>query len=384
MRLPFETTNNCIDWKAIMASPLCDALHSLEGVQQNPMFHGEGDVWSHTKLVCESLVNDPAWQSLESLHKNVLFYAALLHDIGKPKTTKKIDDVWHSPFHTVTGSKIARKLLWKDCELAGEDDAYEFREAVCTLIRLHSRPNFFLSRVDNDSDRAVIELAAWSQRLKLFSLRMLSILVRADLNGRIADDKQKMLENLDLFVSTAEDLDVLDSAPKFSNAWTQHQWFLGKTSQVDAGLYDPTWDGAIMMCGLPGTGKGTYIDEHFSGLPVISLDEIRRELRIKNGANQSPVVAEALEKAKAFLRKKQKFIWDATCIAPEFRSKQLKLFHDYGARTKIIWLETSWNENLKRNRERKAFVPEDVIDKMLDKFQPPQLGEAVEVEHICI
>ena len=64
---------------------------------------------------------------------------------------------------------------------------------------------------------------------------------------------------------------------------------------------------------------------------------------------------------------------------PDLRKRELQLFRDYGAYTEIVVLEVPWDEGLRRNRNRKAVVPEDVIDAMLGRFTPPSVREAHEV-----
>ncbi len=52
--------------------------------KQSPRHHPEGDVWTHTLLV----VDEAAKRKRESTDSRVFMWAALLHDIGKPATTK--------------------------------------------------------------------------------------------------------------------------------------------------------------------------------------------------------------------------------------------------------------------------------------------------------
>ena len=151
----------------------------------------------------------------------------------------------------------------------------------------------------------------------------------------------------------------------------------------DEDLYDDTWGEVILMCGLPGTGKDTWIRENHPGLPTVSLDDLRRESGVKPGDNQGRVVQAAKERAKAYLRAKQPFVWNATCLTP-LRAQQIELFERYGARVRIVYLETNWAKNLRRNAGRTDAVPEDIIDRMLEKLEPPGQAEAQAVEWICL
>lgn len=70
----------------------------------------------------------------------------------------------------------------------------------------------------------------------------------------------------------------------------------------------------ILMCGLPGTGKDTWIGKNHPELPVVCMDDIRRQMGIKPTDNQGQVVQAAREQARVYLRAKQPFIWNATGI----------------------------------------------------------------------
>lgn len=58
-------------------------ISGLRAILQNPVFHGEGNVWEHTRRVCEALLSFPEWQELKREEKGILYLAALFHDIGK-------------------------------------------------------------------------------------------------------------------------------------------------------------------------------------------------------------------------------------------------------------------------------------------------------------
>lgn len=55
----------------------------------------------------------------------------------------------------------------------------------------------------------------------------------------------------------------------------------GRNVVPEQPLYDDSWGEVILMSGLPGTGKDTWIMPNRLHMPVISLDDIRREIKIK-------------------------------------------------------------------------------------------------------
>ena len=66
------------------------------------------------------------------------------------------------------------------------------------------------------------------------------------------------------------------------------------------------------------------------------------------------------------------------------RAKQVEMFTQYKASVKIVFLETQWDEMLRRNQGRQDIVPEPVIEDMLEKLVPPDLSEAHGVEWVLV
>ena len=87
---------------------------------------------------------------------------------------------------------------------------------------------------------------------------------------------------------------------------------------------------------------------------------------------------------KTLLRKKRPFVWNATNVTADLRQRQVQLFTSYHASVRIVYLETEWNEELRRNKHRAAAVPEDAILRMLAKLTPPEPFEAHRVEWRCL
>ena len=123
-----------------------------------------------------------------------------------------------------------------------------------------------------------------------------------------------------------------------------------------------------------------FIEKNFADMPVVSLDAIRKKLKIDPTDAQGEVIAVAQEKAKEYLRKKQPFVWNATNLTAQTRGKQIDLFERYDARVRTIFLETEWTENLTRNSSRLNPVPTVEIEKMLSKLETPEVKECQAVE----
>lgn len=342
---------------------------------QNPNFHGEGDVLTHTRLVVESLAKLESFRRLPGTQREILFLAAALHDAGKPITTRMEDGAWVSPHHGATGAQLVREFLWKDCGLCGTPERQAFREGVCSLIRHHTLPVHAFDREDG-----VLQLARFAESPA--TVEMLCLLAEADILGRIAPDTPELREQVLLTAALAEENGCLTAPMEFASNVTKRVWFSGRNVHPCQPLYDDTWGEVILMSGLPGTGKDTWIQTHWDG-PMISLDEIRRELGVAPTKNQMPVVQEAWQRAKELLRKKQSFVWNATSLTQTIRAEQINLIEGYGASVRVVYLETDWQTNQARNRNREAAVPEGRLEKMLSILEPPFSWEARSVDWIC-
>lgn len=381
LQLVCRATQQNIDWNGFEAA-LSSFVIPMSQTEQNPRFHAEGDVWTHTKLVCEALVQLKAFSALTAEKQQFVFLAALLHDIGKVPTTRWEDNRWVSPNHSIVGAKMARRFLWQELGLCGTVEKQQFRETVCNLIRYHSFPPHALETPDGK--RRMLAIAANGQLCPMFSVELLCILCAADALGRSCTDRSEMEEQISLCEELAKENQCFRAPFPFPTDHTRHAYLSGRDIAPEVPLYNDTWGEVILMSGLPGTGKDTWIHEDCPDLPMVSLDEIRKALNIAPTDNQTKVVETAREQAKTYLRKQQSFVWNATNLSPMIRTKQLQLFSDYGAATRIVYLETPWDEELRRNAGRISAVPEQAICRMLDDLAPPEAKEAHTVQWHCI
>ena len=375
-----QNPNSEIDLSPFYKTAIGELLNKMEATEQNPVYHAEGTVLNHTKRVLSELLHSEEYKDESDEGRYILFLACLLHDIGKIDCTRIENGEITSPRHTIVGAKLARKTLWQ-MGLAGDSDSIRIREAVCQLIRYHSYPPFCI----NDKDDVRLHRIAENGSLTdAFSLRRLLTLEKADVLGRIGEGVADMFDRVKYCEMMAKELQILDTPYRFMSDFTKRAYYKRRLNWRGGGLYQPEPFEVILMAGLPGTGKDTYIKNNFPDLPVVSLDAIRERLSISPTQNQSKVVECAREEEKALLRKKIPFVWNATSITNELRSMQISLFEEYGASVRCIYLETEWKENLRRNRERKRVVPETVIERMLSRLEVPEAYECERVEWIAI
>lgn len=366
-----------IDWKLIRQNVVDKFKDRMIATPQPTKWHGEGNVYVHTVMVAEALESMEEYKSLPETQKNILLVAALLHDIGKVATTKETLGEIEAPHHAPVGSRMARETLWFDQGLCGGKEFQMAREAVCLLVRYHSFPPHAIN--DESGALKLHRIAANSLLVPDFSVRLLCILAKADMMGRICDDRQEMLDRISLCEELAKEEGCFESCYPFPSGHTQHVFLSGRDVWKNQLLHDDTWGEVIVMCGLPGVGKDTWIRHNCPDLPMISLDEIRKEKKIPPTANQGLVANIAHERAKNFLRKHQPFVWNATNLTTQMRESLVSLFETYHARVCIVYLETDWQTNLSQNANRPAVVPPSVIKGMLTKLNPPIPSEATSV-----
>lgn len=191
-----------VDWSDIWS--LWPELAALDACPQDPIHHGEGDAGTHTRMMVEALVADMNWRGLPDPDRANLFWAAVLHDVGKPAVTKHEDNGRiSSRGHSRAGAAIARELLW----YAGSPIAW--REALCGIIAHHQLPFWLIERPD--PKRIAIE-TSWRCRPDYLCLH-----ARADAIGRICQDQQAILENISLAALAFQEAGCWDHPFAFAN-----------------------------------------------------------------------------------------------------------------------------------------------------------------------
>ena len=127
---------------------------------------------------------------------------------------------------------------------------------------------------DNDAERKILMIAANSELVPLFNIKLLSILSTADVLGRIGSEKEEQVEKINYFVELSKELGVYDTFYKFSNNYTKFKYLNKEVLWYNDSLFSNPKCEVILTVGLPGTGKDTYIAKYLNNYKVISLDNI--------------------------------------------------------------------------------------------------------------
>ena len=102
-------------------------IKDLLTVEQNPIYHPEGNVFIHAMMV----VDEGATVRESSRDKKAFMWALPLHDFGKKPTTKLRKGKLTSYNHDTVGAKMAREFL----EYFNQDEV--FINKVISLVRWH-------------------------------------------------------------------------------------------------------------------------------------------------------------------------------------------------------------------------------------------------------
>ena len=371
-RFPKYQVDTELDWDDLANS--YNWIADMKGVQQNPIWHAEGDVYVHTKMVTEELIKLQNFDSLSEQDKHIILSSALFHDIEKRSTTTEEEIEGQirivSPRHAKKGEFTTRQILYTDI-----NTPFQVREQICKLVRLHGLPLWAISK--DNPDKEVIYSST------VVNNKLLSLLATADVLGRTCHDQDEILMKIELFKELCKDNQCFTKPKEFKSNYGRFLYFNKEDGYVNYFPFDDLICTVTVMCALPGSGKDTYIKKNLDQ-PILSLDDIRREHKIspKDKKGNGQVIQLAKEKAKEHLRAKTSFVFNATNITKDMRSRWIGLFTDYNARVKIIYIEVPYKTLLKQNSDREHKVPENIIDKLIGKLEMPDFKEAHEVEYI--
>jgi len=172
-------------------------LKALDGCEQDPKWHPEGDVWIHTLHSMDAFAAERTGDELEDL---IVGLAVLCHDIGKPMTSELIQGRIRSLRHEGAGKEPTLTFLSR------LTDERALVQEVVPLVLNHMRPRVLFSAKAGNA--AIRRLAQRVQRID----RLVRV-SRADHKGcplRLPDDfpAGKWL------MERASELSIVDSAPR--------------------------------------------------------------------------------------------------------------------------------------------------------------------------
>jgi tRNA nucleotidyltransferase (CCA-adding enzyme) len=127
-------------------------LAALRSGEQDPIYHPEGDVFTHTMLAVDEAAR--ITQDLSAKKRLTVMLAVLAHDLGKPATTTRVPETAggkirvriRSIDHENAGAELAKRFLDKISVFTV--DGYPVRDQVIGLIQEHlTPPQFYRSHL---------------------------------------------------------------------------------------------------------------------------------------------------------------------------------------------------------------------------------------------
>jgi poly(A) polymerase len=129
-------------------------IKKMQGVQQPPQYHPEGDVWIHTLMLLEGL---------QAGCPKTLALGALLHDVGKPPTFREAPDRIRFDGHAEIGTKMAEDICHR-FRLSNDDTDH-----VLSLVANHMRFGD-VQRMKDSTLKRFFRLPKFEEHLELHRL----------------------------------------------------------------------------------------------------------------------------------------------------------------------------------------------------------------------
>lgn len=373
--------------------PLLPLLYELQHTEQDPIWHGEGDVAIHTDCVLTELYQllSSTARHITGTQRQILILSALLHDIAKPLTTRRKniagkERITASKHEEMGASYLATRLIRLPL-------TPPVIMGIMGLVGFHQIPKLLIVKDLNYSDYFQLALNA--------DLELLYWLELADMKGRICPDKAQQLDLLEQYRLFAEEYGLWGIAQPQNNHLQRIQVKSSRTEQCLLNGYAikqlaqgdiHTAEEAIaknyqacqhyshlyIMCGISGSGKSSWITNNLPGFDIISLDDIREELNGKRECQKSrgQMLQLAKTRLKDALAKKRNVVWDATNIRKDFRNVLCSLGENYGALITFVAFQLPHSSLLANNRNRASSVPDEIIHQQISKLEWPWFTEA--------
>ena len=369
----FDSNDN-INWEFVNTIP---EIVAMIGCKQNTDWHQEGDVYNHTKLVVQAMEEIIKKNNIQgNIIRRMLLAAALLHDIGKPVSVywSEKENQWKTKDHGEAGSHIVRKLFYDDPDIF-------FREELVSMVRYHMVMHY-IYRYSEKSKKKLIKLSCCHA-----PIQYMLWLNEADTAGAINDMEtpEMRAEKFDMLNKMIDVLDI---------RWSRYDGYVNRLARYkdlnNLTKLDTTNNSdefnVYIMCGIPGSGKSTYIKDNLPNVPVVSRDIMRYEMGLTSSPNNKIIASKEQEqkitkmmndKIKEYCEAKQDFIIDNMNLRYVYRQKILEEILPYNAYITVIYVEAP---DLKTCIKRRyGQIPADEYVRILKSIDFPQPFEYDEI-----
>jgi putative nucleotidyltransferase with HDIG domain len=354
-------TNQKVEWLQIefpkLWSDMENSNHHFNATTLNP-YHLEGRVSTHTLMVAKiaELYNED----------DIVQWAALLHDIGKPSARIEIPEKTRARFvqHESISMFLAIDILNRT-DMSTEDK-------IMTLRTIAGHSLLFDLVLIEDNDLVLDEKALTIFEGERTFLSYVSRITRCDTLGRFAKGADARTKLGELIVNRTQT--IVDRL-------------------VDKPDINITKNRLTILCGLPGSGKSSYIETLPADTIVISRDNVLEAIAARMNityneafhlqANDKQVktaiddeIARVVQSAKST---NANVVVDMTNLSKKSRRRWIGQFGKH-YRVECILFLTGMSELARRNEIRSQAgksISDDVYLHMMKSFTLPMYNEGI-------
>ncbi|MBL4576529.1 MAG: HD domain-containing protein [Opitutaceae bacterium] len=182
-------------------------IAQLHDLPQDPEWHPEGDVLTHTGYCLDALAQLSAWKTASLKDRITLMLATLTHDLGKVPTTEFAErrgkKRWISPGHEAAGGPLADDFLQRI------GAPLSFQKSIRPLVVNHLYHHSW--KEEGPSDASIRRL---SRRLAPATINQLCTVMEADRLGRPPLVSSDSAQRTTLLRQKADELALALNAPK--------------------------------------------------------------------------------------------------------------------------------------------------------------------------
>lgn len=334
----------------------------LEATQQSPKYHAEGNVYIHTCNVLERYLDYKEKNEISDEEHTILYWACVLHDIGKPKVTRLKGDSWSAKGHEEAGVSIARNILLQNPEVSTQQ-----RRKILDLVRWHHIPLRWMLE-----QRPLIDFQLLATQT---DLKRIGLFAQFDIEGR---ECQKKDEILDLCKTFNEVL-----VPKIENDFGSFPFMQYQYEEVSLQHKNAIWRAysmpnpqmwakllrsgsptevkpffhAIMTIGVPKSGKTTYIKTHYPDAYILSTkgwdindvlpQDIYEKQRILTIINHHLSV---------YSRHHKQIVLDGENLFPETRKEIINIIKDLNGKITYLFFDVALDKVVESYPEEKETI----------------------------
>lgn len=312
----------------------------------NP-YHLEGDCLTHMMMV---------YNLIEGENPN-LYFAALLHDLGKIDTRHEKDSGRVSFRGHENVSTVKAIDILKEAKEEFNIDIVQILQMIAWHGELWTKRDVnrqeYLKKIN---DKFGFDLNFYNDFVHF---------VKADAFGRIMKDEDEVLNIM-------EQMDFLENYIPFNSS----EFF----------RHTPTKE-VICLVGISGSGKSTWVKDN-PGYRIVSVDNYLNKGKLDyNSVDYNKNIKKAHDNSirdiKDIVQREESAIIDMTNLTKETRRKKLSLFPTTKyKKIAVVFLngEKSIASNLKKRPEKT--IPASVIERQFKEFEMPGYDEFSEIKYI--